>query len=296
MNKERMAEKDVYDTVYQFSLTAKGRRKKLAAFLLRSPNEAALMTIEDIAEAVGASAGMVSRAVRHMGFDGFADMQRLMRKGMLKTLSPSGRLQKRSYAPSCMESLEQDRENLAAISTLNTEEQFYAAAELLATAPAVHVFGLRSSYPLAYFLALCLEQIRDDVHLVDLATGKLVEHIIRFKADDVVALFSFPRYMRDPLLMVEEARRSGCRVLGISDSHASPLGLQADISLASHYASVSFFNSPAAPFALVSALITQTIHRLGKAGSDALDRFLHIHGRWNTMIEDSTALRIEQKP
>lgn len=284
--------KDFYDTVYQFGLTAKGRRKKLAAFLLRSPNEAALMTIEDIAEKIGASAGMVSRAVRHMGFDGFADMRRLMRKDMLKTLSPSGRMQKRPGRPSSRESLEQDQENLAAIATLNSEKNFNAAAELLATARAVHVFGLRSSYPLAYFLSLCLEQIRENVCLVDLATGRLIEQIKKFKEDDAVVLFSFPRYLRDTLLMAGEARRAGCRILGISDSMSSPLGMQADIALASPYAGVSFFNSPAAPFALVSALATQAVHVLGKKGSDELDRWLDIQSRWCEMMDASDALRI----
>lgn len=288
--------KDFYDVVYQYSLTARGRRKKLAAFLLRSPNEAALMTIEDMAEVVGATAGMVSRAVRHMGFDGFADMQRLMRKGILKTLSPSGRLHKTSHAPSCMESLEQDQQNLAAIPTLNSEAQFYAASKLLAEAPAVHVFGLRSSYAPAYFLALSLEQIRGDVHLLEITAGRIVDHIKRFKPGHAVVLFSFPRYLPEPLRIAGEARRFGATVLGISDSASSPLSLQSDMKLVAPYAGVSFFNSPAAPLALVSALVTQTVNTLGEAGRAELNLFLDIQDRWTTMIDDVEALRIEKGP
>ena len=287
--------KDFYDVVYQYSLTAKGRRKKLAAFLLRSPNEAALMTIENMAEAVGATAGMVSRAVRHMGFDGFTDMQRLMRKGLLKTLSPSARLYKTPHAPSCMEALEQDQQNLTAISTLNSEAQFYAAAKLLAEAPAVHVFGLRSSYALAYFLALTLDQVRGDVHLLEITAGKIVDQIKRFKPGHAVVLFSFPRYLPESLYIAEEAHRFGCTVLGVSDSVSSPLSLQSDMKLVAPYVGVSFFNSLAAPFALVSALVTQTVNALGEAGRTELDLFLDIQGRWTKMIDDVEALRLGKR-
>ncbi len=281
--------KEFFDMVRQFSLKAKGRRKQLAAFLLSSPNEAALMHIEDIAAKVGVSAGTVSRAVRQMGFDGFSDMQHLMRKSMLRTLSPTARLRTSAGPVSCRESLAQDSENLAALTTLNTEKSFNKAAQLLATAPAVRVFGLRSSFPLAYFISLCLEQVRDNVTLLDLATGRIVEHIKHVRAGDLFVIIAFPRYQRISLRMASEARLLGCKVLGISDSVSSPLGVLSDVALAAPYESVSFYNSPVAAFSLGCAVLAQAVGILGESGKQDLERLGDIQKRWRVMVGKTEA-------
>lgn len=281
--------KSFYDKVYEFNATAKGSQKRLATFLLRSPNEAALMTIEGMAEAVGVSAGMVSRAVRKMGFDGFAEMQRHIRKGMLKTLSPSGRLKKSSSSSSGAESLAQDARNLTAITTLNPDKNFRKASDLLIEAPRVHVMGLRSSYPLAYFLALCLEQLRDDVFLMDPATGRISEQITRLKPGDLAVLISFPRYLCDSLRMAQEARRAGCNLLAITDSLSAPLALQADAALVAPYEGASFFNSLVAPLSLVNALLTDVVAALGEKGAAALEHLADVQKRWNIMPDDNEA-------
>ena len=68
------------------------------------------------------------------------------------------------------------------------------------------------------------------------------------------------------------------------------------LNLVSPYAAVSFFNSPAAPFALVSALVTQTVNALGARGSGELERFLEIQERWNDLLDDVEALKTPPDP
>ncbi len=274
-----LKEKSFYHTVYQFSQNAKGRKKILADFLLRSSAEAALMTMEDMAETVGASAGTISRTVRQMGFESFSQLQTLMRKEILKNLSPADRLQKLPAAPTFSDSLTQDKDNIALLSSLNDDKAFSEACELLAKAPSVYIFGLRSSFPAAYFLSICLEQIRHNVHLLDVATGKFPEQINRLNPSDLVVAFSFPRYLKEPVVMAEEARNKQCQIISFSDSALSPVGLLSDIALVSPYASASFFNSSTAIFALINALLTQTMLLLGKKGREELKRFEAIQNK-----------------
>ena len=288
-------DKDFFEIVHQFSLKAKGRRKQLAAFLLSSPNEAALMHIETIAAKVGVSAGTVSRAVRHMGFDSFAQMQSLIRKSMLRTLSPTARLRKSSGPFLCRDSFAQDAENLAALPTLNAESVLAEAGRLLAFAPAVHVFGLRSSFPLAYFISLCLEQVRENVHLTDVASGRIVEHIKHVRPGDLFVIIAFPRYQRISLRMANEARLLGCNIMSISDSASSPLGVLSDVALAAPYESVSFYNSPVAPFSVGSAVLAQAVNLLGEGGKQDLERLGEIQRRWRVMVDKNEAWNMENE-
>ena len=285
--------KDFFEIVRPFSLKAKGRRKQLATFLLSSPNEAALMHIDAIATAVGVSAGTVSRTVRHMGFDSFAHMQALIRKTMLRTLSPTARLRKTSGPVLCRESFALDRENLAALPTLNPENLLTEAGRLLATAPAVHVFGLRSSFPLSYFISLCLEQVRENVHLMDIASGRIVEHIKRVKSGDLFVIIAFPRYQRISLRVANEARMLGCRILSISDSASSPLGVLADVALTAPYESVSFYNSPVAPFSVACAALAQAVNILGEEGKQELEHLGEVQRRWGVMLNKTEAWEME---
>ena len=139
---------------------------------------------------------------------------------------------------------------------------------------------------------MSLDQIRKNVYLADLGPGRIVDCIKRFASGDAVIIFSFPRYIPEALGMAGEARRAGCTLLGVSDSASSPLTLQSDLYLVAPYAGVSFFNSPAAPLALVSALVTQVVNMLGEESRAELDRFLDIQNRWTEMVDDVEAIRI----
>lgn len=283
---------DFYAKIRDFTVSAKGARKKVVSFLLQHPEEAAFMTIEGLASASGVSAGMVSRTVREMGFDGFADMQSQIRGVVRKNISPSARLPHAGKSETAFrDTVRREIKNLAAVLKLNSEEAVRNAARLLADSSAVHILGLRSSFAPAYSLAIGLDQIRENVLLMDWSAGLLAEQIKRFAQGDLVVIVSFPRYLRESLLMVQEAKNCKCGVLAITDSFSSPLTMQADVSLHAPYESGSFFNSQVATYGLISSLLTETTHALGDKSARELERLALIQKRWKVLVNSEDAWR-----
>lgn len=280
---------DFYSKIREFTHSAKGARKKVVAVLLQQPEEAAFMTIEGLAAVSGVSAGMVSRTVREMGFDGFADMQRQIRHVVRKNISPTVRLRHAQEKASFRDMIRWEMHNLAAVLKLNSEDSLQQAAKMLAEAPNIHVLGLRSSFAPAYSLAFYLQQIRQGVMLMDLSAGNLSEQAKRFRNGDLVVIFSFPRYVRESLLMAQESKTSGCSLLTMTDSFSSPLTMQADLALFAPYESTSFFNTPICMYGIVNTLIAETAQRLGAKGAAELERLTTIQNRWNVLISSEDA-------
>lgn len=280
---------DFYSKIREFTHSAKGARKKVVTVLLQQPEEAAFMTIEGLAAASGVSAGMVSRTIREMGFDGFADMQRQIRHVVRKNISPTVRLRHAQERASFRDMVRFEMRNLAAVLKLNSEDSIQQAAKMLAEAPNLHVLGLRSSFAPAYSLAFYLQQVRQGVMLMDLSAGNLSEQAKRFRDGDLVVIFSFPRYVRESLLMAQESKTAGCNLLTLTDSFSSPLTMQADVALLAPYESTSFFNSPIAMYGIVNTLIAETAQRLGENGAAELERLTAIQNRWNVLISTEDA-------
>ena len=283
---------DFYAKIREFTVSAKGARKKVVTFLLQHPEEAAFMTIEGLAGTCGVSAGMVSRTVREMGFDGFADMQSQIRQVVRKNITPYARLRRaRAGEASFRDTVRWEMKNLASVLKLNSEETIQNAAALLAQAPSIHVLGLRSSFPPAYSLVLGLSQIRENILLMDLGTGLLVEQIKRLSPGDVMVIISFPRYLRESLLMAQEAKTAGCSLVTITDSFSSPLTMQADVALLAPFESASYFNSPIAAYGITNTLLAETAQMLGDKSARDLERLNYIQNRWKLLISIEDAWR-----
>lgn len=280
---------DFYSKIREFTKFAKGARKKVVTVLLQQPEEAAFMTIEGLAAVSGVSAGMVSRTIREMGFDGFADMQRQIRHVVRKNISPTVRLRHAQETASFRDMVRWEMRNLASVLKLNSAESIRQAAHFLATAPTIHLLGLRSSFAPAYSLSFYLQQVRQGVMLMDLSAGHLSEQAKRFQPKDLVVIFSFPRYVRESLLMAQESKTAGCYLLALTDSFSSPLTMQADVALLAPYESTSFFNSPIGMYGIVNTLIAETTRLLGDSGAAELERLTEIQNRWNVLISTEDA-------
>ena len=283
---------DFYAKIRDFTLTAKGARKKVVTFLLQKPEEAAFMTIEGLATASGVSAGMVSRTVREMGFDGFADMQSQIRQVVRKNISSSIRIRRaRQDGSTFRDCVRWEMHNLAQLMKLNCEDTIRKAASMLAKAPAVHVLGLRSSFAPAYSLAFGLGQIKQNVNLMDLSSGLLAEQAKRLSPKDLMVIISFPRYVRESLLMAQEAKTAGCDLLAITDSFSSPLAMQADMALLAPFESSSYFNSTVAMYGITNSLLVTVAQFLGEKGVQQLERLSTIETRWKLLINSEDAWR-----
>jgi DNA-binding MurR/RpiR family transcriptional regulator len=247
-------------------------QKRIAETIVDDPRFVAFATVDKFAARLGVSPSTIVRFAYRIGLSGYPELQEHVRELVLKGLRTDGgasgdaaaHLGETVFAQSLrhdMKVLEQTAERLRA-------EDLDRAVDLLARAERVRVAGGVTAYGIAYYAAVTLERVRDEVVLLTgqpIPTGPLLD----MRAGDVVLAFSFPPYAKATLGAIEAARSRGAKIVAITDSPISPLRGKVDVVLPASVSGIGVQNSLVAAMALANAVVNGVTERV----PGALERY-----------------------
>lgn len=242
--------------------------RKAADYVLSNPFQAATMTIDELADAVGMSVATANRFARALDFDGYPQFRAELVKAFETTLAPveklRSELQREASAVEIFAaSLEEDLENIQ-----STIRQLNAAAcekavRMILRAPRIYVMGFSTSAYLGAIMAHRLDQCCPIVQTVADEAGPTVaaRRLFKLRRNDLVIAISFPRYNKFTVELLELARERHASILALTDGPDSPVVPLADTVLYSKSDRRLSANSEAAALALVEALCGAVVHR-----------------------------------
>ncbi len=244
---------------------SKGQRL-IARYLMESYDKAAFMTANRLGKTVGVSESTVVRFAMELGYDGYPAMQHAMQEMVVNRLTAVQRIEvanNRIGNQDILNSVIQaDIEKLRQTAETVSREDFLSAVEAILNARRVFVLGVRSTAPLANFLGYYLSQMLDTVQVVTASgVSAIIEQMISVNDSDVVVAFSFPRYSTSTAQGAKLCRSKGAKVIGITDSSASPLGRNCDHVLLAKSDMISLVDSLTAPLSIANALIVAIASR-----------------------------------
>lgn len=249
------------DKIQHKLATMSNGQRLLGEYLL---NESAVLlasTAKEVAETVGVSESTVIRFAKELGYHGFPDLKRHLRKEIGPRLSASARMQRTFTGIAKSERLvakliERDIELLRATVNSISDDVFERAVRLILKARRVFVVGFSSSFALASFIQFRLTRLGKDVHWLFLTGGtSLAEQLAQLKQDDLMIAVGFLRAPRETETAMDHAKRIGALVLGITDLATSPVAKKSNVCLFAHRGFHVTVNSMTAPFSLVNALM-----------------------------------------
>ncbi|MCF8093354.1 MAG: MurR/RpiR family transcriptional regulator, partial [Desulfotignum sp.] len=152
------------------ALAAKGRR--LADFVLSSPDKAVFMTTRQLAAAVGTSEATVVRFVRQLGFRNYAGFINTLRDLIDRDLTLVERGRMRHLVAGSEDTeldrlINQDIRRIRAMHKNIDPATVQAVRTALKTAPAVYVMGSRLSYSSAHYMGWTMSKIRTSVCILN---------------------------------------------------------------------------------------------------------------------------------
>lgn len=252
------------------------RMQAAARFIVDHPNEVVIASMRTVAEKADSQPATLVRLAQQLGYDGWPGLKSAFARDLGLHSSTYGEraksLARRGRSPDLARELfSMQRSNL------DTTEAAVAArlgdaAKLLRKARAVYIAGFRASYPVAFSLFYGYRLFRNPVHLVDGLGAGLESQVRPMEHQDVAVVTSFAPYSREAIAVADHAHAVGASLIALTDSSASPLALQADITLQFSVASPSFFPSVAAGVALSEALLEQLVAEGGDAVVTQIDR------------------------
>jgi DNA-binding MurR/RpiR family transcriptional regulator len=251
--------------------------RQMADYVLKHSFRAATMTIDELAEATGVSLATVNRFVRTLGFAGFPAFRAELVQGYESALAPVEKLRKElNRNSSCAEimaaSLQDNQNNLEVVRASLPAETCDAIVRAILGARRLLVAGFGNSGYLAGMLAHGLELYCNAQSLADIGgSSHCARALFKLQKQDVVIVISFPRYVRDAVIVAQKARERGARVIMLTDSPTSPLAPLADLALyipaASRFAATSDSTAHAVIEALCAAVARHAKNSVKAAAS-----------------------------
>lgn len=251
---------DILAVLEEKSPTFSKGQRKISGYIMDSYDKAAFMTASRLGKTVGVSESTVVRFAVELGFDGYPEMQKAMQEMVMNRLTSVQRIEvandRIGNQDVLAKVLQADADKLRQTAETISRENFQTAVNVILKARRIYLLGVRSAAPLANFAGYYMNYMFEDVRVITVSgAGEMFENLVGISPEDVVIAFSFPRYSSATLKAAQYCRGIGATVIGITNSHVSPLAANSDYVLIAKSDMVSLVDSLVAPLSVVNALL-----------------------------------------
>lgn len=231
------------------------KEKLIAEFMLDNFAEACFITSTEIAKRLHVSDSSVIRFTRTLGYTGFMDFQRSIRKTYTERINsvsdnittPSERLKLsigKLGQSDIMESYFSNvLQNLKSCINQNDTLAFERAAGLIAGSKRKFIVTSRANSCIGDMMLLLFKHLLPDVYETSHPALNVIDHLCDITENDCIIAVSFPRYSEMDLLAAQMAYDAGAKIILITDKASSPLAQYATQLLTVSVDSNTFFNS-----------------------------------------------------
>lgn len=262
---------ELRDLIHNANLTK--TQKMIGKYILDNSADACFMTSTEIATQLGVSESSVIRFSRSLGFSGYMDFQKVLRKDYqdkVYSISssitvPSQRIAQRAKLDSSSDYIHRHFKNAAnnldAVFTNNTIAVFEEASNIIVSAKRKYIAATRGNSCLGDYFALYLKQMVSRVVMTNTPALSPIDHMCSISKDDCLILFSFPRYSSIDEITAKMAQEAGAKIIIITDKPSSSLAQYATVLLTVPVDSNTFFNSMIGPQFISEALLDTISHK-----------------------------------
>ncbi|MCB2129800.1 MAG: MurR/RpiR family transcriptional regulator [Rhodobacteraceae bacterium] len=267
---------------------------KVARTLLSNYPTAGLNTVAHLATAAGVSNPTVVRFVSRMGFESYADFQKVLLDEVQERMSSPLSMLDAGKGTQPRDGIYQEVLHAGALAleaamTMVPPADFEAAAALAADPGLrVHCLGGRFSGYLAGMLWSHLRQLRPDCYWLNGSRSDQVDALLDLGKRDLVIAYDFRRYQIDTIHFARTAAAQGARIVLFTDRWKSPIVQQADVVLTAPVEGPSPFDTMLPAVAQTEALIAAITARLAKSSRGRIKRMEALR-RTSSITEDSLA-------
>ena len=247
-------------------------QRRIAHTLVQHAGAAAWLSAAEVADLAGVSQPSVTRFAMALGHDGYPSLRQLLREAA--TATPAGTP---GPAPTEVQhAVRQETANLERLAAdLADPDRLTAAGALLAGSRPLPVVGLRAAAPLAAYFGFFAAKVLPDVRVLHSGGTLLTDRLEQARAAGATAMLAIvlPRYPREALDALAEARTLGLRTVVITDSPVSPAAGPADCALTARVGAGLVFDLHTAPMTLAMVLLQAICDAVPEEAQRRLEEF-----------------------
>lgn len=264
--------KELREIIHNAELTK--TQQTIADFVLDHSSDACFMTSTEIADKLNVSESSVIRFARSLGYTGFMDFQKNLRKEYQEQVHhissaitvPSQRMAQINKIGISGDYLKQHFTNIISnieeMFSNNSLHTFEDAADLIVKSRQKYITATRGDTALADYTSLYLKHIVPNVINTSSACMTPVDQLINISQEDCLLIFGFPRYSTLDHMTVRMARDAEAKIIVVTDKPSSLLAQYASVLITVPVDSNNFNNSLVAAQFATECLIEAISHRV----------------------------------
>ncbi len=267
--------------------------KAIASYMLAKLNSIPFETAASVAAKVEVSEPTVGRFCRGIGYQSFKDLKDHLREDIGdRPWLISDRLrdfQRRNQAgeDQLAQGLQLEIAALVAIYELAQTPAWKRVVKRLARKQAVYVTGFQTERGMAQIFVNQLQYLRDQVHLLDLASGNFAELLLSGGKDNCLVIFEARRYSRMAKLLAQDAQRNGVPTTLITDAFCDWGRDLASETFVVPTEFNLFWDSTAQMASLANLLVNGVFMELGPAVEARMDEVARLYSRFTGYVGDA---------
>lgn len=250
----------INEKIMQMTPHLTNKQMAIGKYICEHIYDAALMNAAKIAKEVGVSEATLTRFVYAIGYNSFSDFQLDLRKQVQKPnsydpfrqIAPHG-----SAFPTYQDVFLLEKnlldESLASISS----SDFDKFVETLIKADNIILVGGPTQHYIVEYFADYLSLFKDNVHVVHQRNMRFYGKLEFSSEKTAAVVFSYPRYPKEVLKIVETLYKLDVQVLAVTDSHTSPVLKYASQNLITPLKYILFVEPASSALALIHALLIE---------------------------------------
>jgi DNA-binding MurR/RpiR family transcriptional regulator len=247
----------VLDLFHGARLTPTQRR--IAHCLVEHAGKAAYLSAAEVAGLAGVSQPSVTRFAMALGYPGYPALRRELREFSEPAAGHKSGPDAESLSGNAMQrAVRAEAEHLDRLhERLGRLDDVRRAAELLVGSRPLPVLGLRAAAPLAGYFGYFAAKVHPDVRVLDAGGTALLDRLDQAHAAGAGAMLAvvLPRYPRESLAAVREAKTAGLAVVALTDSAVSPVAELADVVLPAAVGTQLVFDLHTGPMTMAMVLL-----------------------------------------
>lgn len=266
----------------------KGERV-IANYIINNMDEISFITSTELAKATRLSHSSIIRFTKDLGFSGFTEFQSYFRETYKRELAkktkethiPAEKLQlgfdklSSSDLPEII--VDSVTNNINQVLILNTNEMFEEASKAFINSDIKYIVGYRGANSVVSFLNIILRDMVPNVFVCDSTTITTADFLVDIKSTDVLIAVTYPRYNKQTLLAIKQAKEAGAKIILFTDNITIPNIESVDYTVLAPVDSITFYNSMSAPLfsaELFSAFVSKEIGNNTKNRLNDINKYL----------------------
>lgn len=234
--------------------------KQIADYLRKNQEEAAFLSVGELAQQLDLSEATLVRFARSLGFDSFPSMRELLQENFRRRVTHSTRLRSRldelREAGDVFERLVASEIDYLTQSLVSVDrEALHKAIDLLRERKRIFVFGLGPSVSLVELMKIRLERFGHQVIPLTSAGREMLEPLLLMREDDVLFVICFFDVSPALRLLLDYAQEAHTPTIMLTDTLGSIIGDRADVVLSAKRGPVSGTHSLVVPMTIINAIV-----------------------------------------